>query len=67
MGESSQRWRRISRWLREPLIHFFMIGAALFLVYHYVQPDPGSGYVFKAVLSGWNKTDSRHRNTFEFR
>jgi len=28
----------MKRLLREPLIHFLLIGAALFAVYHYVQP-----------------------------
>ena len=29
------------RWLREPLIHFLLIGAVLFAVDHYVQPARG--------------------------
>ncbi len=29
------------RWLREPLIHFLLLGAALFTVYHYAQPACG--------------------------
>jgi peptidyl-prolyl cis-trans isomerase C len=31
----------MKRFLREPLIHFLLIGAVLFAVYHYVQPDRG--------------------------
>src|SRR5512135_470946 len=29
---------RLKRLLREPLIHFLLIGAALFALYHYLQP-----------------------------
>jgi peptidyl-prolyl cis-trans isomerase C len=29
----------MKRFLREPLIHFLLIGTVLFAVYHYVQPD----------------------------
>ncbi len=50
MGESSQRWWRIRRWLREPLIHFLMIGAALFLLYQYVQPTRGTGTSSKQIV-----------------
>jgi peptidyl-prolyl cis-trans isomerase C len=28
----------LKRWLREPLVHFLLIGAVLFAVYHYAQP-----------------------------
>ena len=31
----------MKRFLREPLIHFLLIGAVIFSVYHYVQPDRG--------------------------
>jgi parvulin-like peptidyl-prolyl isomerase len=31
----------VRRWLREPLIHFLLIGAVLFAVDHYVQPARG--------------------------
>ena len=29
---------RMKRLLREPLLHFLLIGAVLFAVYHYLQP-----------------------------
>ncbi len=32
----------LRRWLREPLVHFLLLGAVLFAVYHYVQPDRGA-------------------------
>jgi peptidyl-prolyl cis-trans isomerase C len=32
----------MKRLLREPLIHFLLIGAVLFAVYHYVPPDRGA-------------------------
>ena len=28
----------ISRWAREPLLHFLLIGAALFVIYHWLNP-----------------------------
>ena len=28
----------ISRWAREPLLHFLVIGAALFVIYHWLNP-----------------------------
>ena len=33
----------MKRWLREPLIHYLLIGAALFAVYHFIQPDQAGG------------------------
>jgi parvulin-like peptidyl-prolyl isomerase len=30
----------MKRLLREPLIHFLLLGAALFVAYHYLQPSP---------------------------
>jgi peptidyl-prolyl cis-trans isomerase C len=39
----------ISRWLREPLIHFLLIGAALFAVDHYVQPARGAAPSSKQI------------------
>ncbi len=29
---------RLSRWAREPLLHFLLIGAALFVIYHWLNP-----------------------------
>ena len=29
----------ISRWAREPLLHFLVIGAALFVIYHWLNPN----------------------------
>ena len=28
----------IRRWAREPLLHFLVIGAALFVIYHWLNP-----------------------------
>jgi peptidyl-prolyl cis-trans isomerase C len=30
---------RLKRWLREPLLHFLLIGAALFAIYHQLNPQ----------------------------
>ena len=38
MTASSQGKWRLRRWLHEPLVHFLLLGAVLFAVYHYVQP-----------------------------
>ena len=32
-------YRGIRRWAREPLLHFLMIGAALFVAYHWLNPS----------------------------
>lgn len=31
-------YRGINRWVREPLLHFLLIGAALFVIYHWLNP-----------------------------
>jgi hypothetical protein len=31
--------RGIGRWAREPLLHFLLIGAALFVIYHWLNPS----------------------------
>ena len=33
---------RLKRWLREPLLHFLLIGAALFAIYHWLNPTAAS-------------------------
>ena len=37
------------RWLREPLVHFLLIGALLFAVDHYVQPTRGAAPSSKQI------------------
>ena len=32
-------YRGIRRWAREPLLHFLLIGAALFVIYHWLNPS----------------------------
>lgn len=39
----------MKRFLREPLIHFLLIGAVLFAVYHYVQPGHGAAPSVKQI------------------
>ena len=39
----------MKRLLREPLIHFLLIGAALFAVYHYLQPARGAAPSSKQI------------------
>jgi parvulin-like peptidyl-prolyl isomerase len=39
----------VRRWLREPLVHFLLIGAVLFAVDHYVQPTGGAAPSSKQV------------------
>jgi peptidyl-prolyl cis-trans isomerase C len=38
-----ERWPRLRRWLREPLVQFLLIGTILFLGYHALHPSPGAG------------------------
>ena len=33
----------LRRWLHEPLVHFLLLGVALFAVYHFVQPAGSAG------------------------
>jgi parvulin-like peptidyl-prolyl isomerase len=39
----------VRRWLREPLVHFLLIGAVLFAVDHYVQPARGAAPSSKQI------------------
>jgi hypothetical protein len=39
----------VRHWLREPLIHFLLIGAVLFAVDHYVQPTQGAAPASKQI------------------
>ncbi len=39
----------MKRLLREPLVHFLLLGAVLFAVYHYVQPDRGAAPSSKQI------------------
>ena len=39
----------MKRLLREPLIHFLLLGAVLFIVYHYTQPDRGAAPSSKQI------------------
>jgi hypothetical protein len=34
---------RLQRWLREPLLHFLLIGLVIFVVYHALHPSSGQG------------------------
>lgn len=34
---------RLKRWLREPLLHFLLIGLAMFAIYHALNPDAWTG------------------------
>ncbi len=40
---SPGRWRRLRRWLGEPLVQFLLIGAVLFLGYQALHPSAGAG------------------------
>ena len=40
---SSGRWRRLRRWLGEPLVQFLLIGTVLFLGYRALYPSPEAG------------------------
>ncbi len=44
-GQSSA----LRRWLREPLVHFLLLGGVLFAVNHYVQPDRGAAPSSKQI------------------
>ena len=37
---NNQNYSLMKRLLREPLLHFLLIGAGLFVIYHYVRPAP---------------------------
>ena len=40
---SSMQPGRLKRWLREPLLHFLLIGLVMFVVYHALHPNSGQG------------------------
>ena len=40
---SSLQPGRLKRWLREPLLHFLLIGLVMFIVYHALHPNSGQG------------------------
>ena len=39
----------LRRWLREPLVHFLLLGAVLFAAYHYVQPAGSAAVSSKQI------------------
>jgi hypothetical protein len=43
MSDAPGRWRRLRRWLGEPLVQFLLIGAILFLGYQVLNPSPEAG------------------------
>ncbi|WP_455270926.1 peptidylprolyl isomerase [Rhizobium herbae] len=45
--ENGDGWRRL---LREPLLHFLVVGAALFGGYHYLNPTPEGGADTKEIV-----------------
>jgi peptidyl-prolyl cis-trans isomerase C len=42
VSSSMQPWR-LKRWLREPLLHFLLIGLVMFVVYSVLNPTSGQG------------------------
>ena len=40
---SSMQPARLKRWLREPLLHFLLIGLVMFVVYNALHPNSGQG------------------------
>lgn len=58
----------MKKWLKEPLVHFLVIGAMIFFVYSVVNPEDGRVNVSKIVVSAadverlsanWSKTRNR--------
>ena len=43
LASSPERWRRLRRWLGEPLVQFLLIGTVLFLGYRALHPSPEAG------------------------
>ena len=43
LDQAKPRWARVSGLLREPLLHFLLIGLALFIYYGRAAPDGGDG------------------------
>jgi len=43
LASSPERWRRLRRWLGEPLVQFLLIGSILFLGYQVLNPSPEPG------------------------
>jgi hypothetical protein len=58
--------RKAARWLSEPTIHFFIIGAAIFLIHRHIVGDPRTIVISQAIRSdavrrfqdAWNRRPS---------
>ena len=42
-GFASPQPSRLKRWMREPLLHFLLIGVTLFAIYHWRNPSSSIG------------------------
>ncbi len=49
MTVSSQGWWRLRRWLREPLLHFLLLGIMLFAAYHFMERGRGGASPLKQI------------------
>jgi hypothetical protein len=57
----------VRRWLREPLLHFLILGAALFLLFHFLKGGSGtkqneivvSTVTVKTISEGFNRVWKR--------
>ncbi len=43
LAPSPERWRRLRRWLGEPLVQLLLVGTVLFLGYRALHPSPEAG------------------------
>jgi len=43
------RRSRLQRWLREPLLHFLLIGVALFAIYHWLNPTASNSNTSRRI------------------
>ena len=52
-GEPSGKARAspLNRWLREPLLHFLLIGGLLFAIYGVLNPQSGDQFRSNQILS----------------
>ncbi len=49
MAVSSQGWWRLRQWLREPLLHFLLLGIMLFAAYHFIERGRGGAEPSKQI------------------
>ena len=64
-GANTHQRRRVSRWLREPLVHFVLLGGGLFSLHQWVAPPRATNRVVvsDAIVRGLRQEHLRQNGT----